>query len=378
MRKKIRPIQGQQVAPTPSLAPNPIGPECIRVTKVYDWVVTRNSDRNKVPIPEPCFTEIENCRHAGNAVTASCAEIPGARTFDILSVVPANVPGVPGAVTATIAFNTQIRITFFCNGAALCDFPVPVSFVDDFILCNPPGTTIVPNIFDLTCNVLLNQMLGNMLMIDVVMCKEVQVEAEVKLEVQAKFCGPRPTLPPQPIEVQCPPILFPQQCPSFFPAGITRNCTCQGEVDFVGFTATGVTVTDPVFTGTVPGDLDVAALICDQCDLANSSIAVTFQEVASPTATPTPNTVDNSFTFTSTEFNEPHCTGTTLLVTGRGTLTIDGNVPEVATFSLTITDNTSAILTITAGTTVIMVNLSQATTPGVSVQQGPCSTFPPI
>jgi hypothetical protein len=375
MRKDIRPIRGKQVSATPTFVPNPIRPECIRVTKVYDWVVTTNRDRNKVPVPEPCFTEIENCRHSGNAVTASCEEIPGARGFDVISTTPATNTGVPGAVVATIAFHTTIRIQFFCNGAPLCDFPVPVSFVDDFLLCNPTGTTIVPNIFDVRCSVLLNQMLGNMLVIDVIMCKEVQVEAEVKLEVEAKFCGPRELIPPPPLEASCPPILFPEQCPSFFPV---QNCSCHAAVDFTGNTTTGVAVTSvPIGPRIVPGFLDFAALICDQCDVANSSLLVQFTE--EPVGSTTPGTlVNDSFTFTSTEFNQPVCIDAlSLTVTGRGLLTVDGGTPTLADFSLVVTGAT-AILTITGGNPpeTITVTLSPATTPGFLSEIGPCSTFP--
>jgi hypothetical protein len=50
--------------------------------------------------------------------------------------------------------------------------------------------------------------------LELVVCKEVQVQAEVKLEVEAKFCQP------------CPPINFPQLC-DIFPI---HNCDCQGDV----------------------------------------------------------------------------------------------------------------------------------------------------
>jgi hypothetical protein len=378
--KNIRPIQGKQVPPSaPPLHPNPIRPECIRVTKVYDWVVLTNRDRNKVPIPDACFAEIEACRLAGNTVTATCAEVPGTRTCDVVATRPANVPGVAGAKIVTLSFLVNIRIQFLCNGTPLpgCDFVVPVSFMDDVILCFPDGTAINCNIFDVTCTVVLNQMLGNMVVIDVVMCKDIQVEADVKLEVEAKFCGPRPVVPIPEEEVVCPPITFPEQCPSFFPE---PNCLCQGAADFTGFTATGVTVA--IGAGAVgvlvPGQLDFAALVCDQCDLANSSIVVRFIEEPTGTATPPPGAeIDQSFSFRALQFNQPLCpVAGTLIVTGTGFLTVDGGLQENATFSLTINELTGiAVLTITSPTAVVVVTLSPITTPGAAVDVNACSRF---
>ncbi|MCM3568570.1 hypothetical protein [Neobacillus mesonae] len=374
--KNIRPIRGKQVSPSaPPLHPNPIRPECIRVTKVYDWVVLTNRDRNKVPIPEACFAEIEACRLAGNTVTATCEEVPDTRTCDVVGARPANIPGVTGAKIVTLSFLVNIRIQFLCNGTPLpgCDFVVPVSFMDDVILCYPDGTVINCNIFDVSCTVVLNQMLGNMVVIDVVMCKDIQVEADVKLEVEAKFCGPRPIVPIPEEEVVCPPITFPEQCPSFFPEA---NCLCQGAADFTGFTATGVSVTqDGSGGGIVPGQLDFAALVCDQCDRSNSSLVVRFIEEATGTATPAPgNEIDRSFTFRALQFNQPTCPAGTLMVTGTGILTIDGGVPENADFTLTITA-TTATLTILGGLDVVTVTLSPATTPGVITEVGPCGRF---
>lgn len=73
-KRNVKSIQGRQVVP------NPIGPECIRVTKVYDWVVLTNRDRNKVQIPEECFAAIEDARHDGNTITATCSEVVGDQT----------------------------------------------------------------------------------------------------------------------------------------------------------------------------------------------------------------------------------------------------------------------------------------------------------
>lgn len=164
--------------------------QCILVPKVYDWVVLTNRDLNKVLIPEECFTLIENCRREDGVVTATCTEVEGTRRCDVLQG-SRPAPNVPDGRIVTISFHVRIRIEFFCDGVPLCSFDVPVSFVDDVILCFPQGTDINCTIFDVQCKVLLNEVLGNVVMLEVVMCKDVQVEAEVKVEIEAKFCGPR-------------------------------------------------------------------------------------------------------------------------------------------------------------------------------------------
>ncbi|KRF51686.1 hypothetical protein ASG97_07320 [Bacillus sp. Soil745] len=373
-KRNVKSIQGRQVVP------NPIGPECIRVTKVYDWVVLTNRDRNKVQIPEECFAAIEDARHDGNTITATCSEVVGTRSCDFIGAIPANIPSVPGAQIVSLAFHVHIRVQFFCNGDPIpgCNFVVPVSFMDEVILCFPEGTEINCNIFDVQCTVVLNQMLGDMVVLDVTMCKDVQVEAEVKLEVEAKFCGPRPVIPIEEDGFICPTPRFPQQCPTFFP---TLNCDCQGSADFTGEAT--ISVTEGGIGGLTTGQLDLTALVCDQCTLSGSRIQVTFLDTLGPTPIGTPDAdIDQSFTFTATDFNQPVCdlAAGTLTVTGTGTITPAGGLPENAGFSLALTDSDpsgdTATLTITGSSTVVMIILTEGANPGLEVEVEDCDRFP--
>ncbi|MFK4390773.1 hypothetical protein CN563_22395 [Bacillus sp. AFS026049] len=373
-KRNVKSIQGRQVVP------NPIGPECIRVTKVYDWVVLTNRDRNKVQIPEECFAAIEDARHDGNTITATCSEVVGTRSCDFIGAIPANIPTVPGAQIVSLAFHVHIRVQFFCNGDPIpgCNFVVPVSFMDEVILCFPEGTEINCNIFDVQCTVVLNQMLGDMVVLDVTMCKDVQVEAEVKLEVEAKFCGPRPVIPIEEDGFICPTPRFPQQCPTFFP---TLNCDCQGSADFTGEAT--ISVTEGGIGGLTTGQLDLTALVCDQCTLSGSRIQVTFLDTLGPTPIGTPDAdIDQSFTFTATDFNQPVCdlAAGTLTVTGTGTITPAGGLPENAGFSAILTDidpgGDTVILTINGESTVVMISLTEGANPGLEVEVGDCDRFP--
>lgn len=328
MSNEIRSIQGGQ-------RPNPIGPECIRVNKIYDWVVISNRDKNKVPIPNEIFDAIEACRHNGDTVTATCTEVANSRQCDVLNSVPANI-GIPSAKIVTLAQHVHIRVTFFCNGTPIGQFDVPVSFMEDVILCFPDGTTINCTIFDVKCNVVLNEMLGNMLILDVVVCKDVQVEAEVKLEVEAKFCGPRQVIPIEEIAPQCDRFpLFPEQCSDFFPAD---NCLCQANANLFNQQRT-ILVRDGAGLNPVTGNLTLNTTICDNCTLSESDFTVQFLDIPGGSD----NNVDQSFTFVATQFNQPTCTIDTLTVTGVGTFTLSGQATVDASFTLIINATTHTV-----------------------------------
>ncbi|MCK2003958.1 hypothetical protein MZM54_21470 [[Brevibacterium] frigoritolerans] len=215
------------------------------------------------------------------------------------------------------------------------------------------------------------------------MCKDVQVEAEVKLEVEAKFCGPRPVIPIEEDGFVCPTPRFPQQCPTFFP---TLNCDCQGSADFTG--EASILVFEDGLGGPTTGNLDLTALVCDQCTLAGSRIQVTYIDTLGPTPTPTSSDadIDQSFTFTANDFNQPTCATnaagvvTGLTATGTGLITPAGGVPENATFTLTLGDidplGDTATLVITGATISVTIALTEVANPGLEVEVGDCDRFP--
>jgi hypothetical protein len=387
MMKNIKPIQGRQ-------SPNLIGPECIEVSKVYDWVVLTNRDRNKIPLSDACSEAIQGCLHLGRVATANC-EITNPRCTVVGTRQPANIPGVPGAVIVTLGITADVVIRFFCDGAPLAGCPSltqQVTFIDEVILCAPEGTTIECNVFASDCNVVFNQLLGDFVLIDVVLCKEVQVTSMVKLEVEAKFCGPRQAIPIEEVAPQCPPFPnFPEQCPTFFPP---ENCLCQGSVflrsDVPSVQPRVISVVDGSGTLTpVSGLLAInngltgvrfgPAIICDQCTLSKSTLAVTFQDTPGG---PDP-AVDQSFTFTATEFNQPTCTTTpeTLSVTGFGKFQLAGQAEQDVSFLLILNDtaNTATLVisdisgtNVLVSATVFLLDIPNVS--GVNVEA--CERFP--
>jgi hypothetical protein len=133
------------------------------------------------------------------------------------------------------------------------------------------------------------------------------VQAEVKLEVEAKFCQPRPPIAPPPLAL-CPPINFPQQC-DIFPIA---NCSCQafisadcdGPVTTTGAICTAVgtvngvaynATTQPAFTQSI------VASICSNCSPQNTNITYVYMD----TDATDPN---QSFTFRAQGANTVTCT----------------------------------------------------------------------
>lgn len=373
MKKDIKPIQGRQ-----QLSPNPIGPECIRVTKVYDWVVLTNRDRSNVMIPNDILAQIEACREKGNVISATCSEVKGSRSCDLISTREAPQEFGPSTQIVTMAFHVQIAIQFYCNKKPIsgCRFIAPVTFVDDVLLCFPEGTEINCNIFDVQTSVILNQMIGNTVMVDVLMCKDIQVEAEVKLEVEAKFCGPREIIPIPADEPVCTRPAFPLQCPAFFPP---LNCLCQGAGNFEGEAIISYTELGGE-TVTPTGNLDLTALICDSCNLAASNLTVRFIEV--PGAGTPEDELDQSFRFVANDFNQPTCEDDTMTVTGTGVFTPDEGAPENAVFSLVMTDGATPdadalTLVITTASTTVTISLNATDNEELEVEVEECQRFEP-
>ncbi|PGZ99797.1 hypothetical protein COE51_08355 [Bacillus pseudomycoides] len=385
MKKNIKPIQGRQT-------PNLIGPECIEVTKVYDWVVLTNRDRNKVSIPAGCTADIQNCLHLGGTVNATCGITD---TFcEVVDTRPANI-GVPSARIVTLGITATVTVTFTCTTGTppvtttLCTFSVPVTFIDEVILCVPTDPTLDPlisiecNVFDTNCSVVFNQLLGDFVLLDVVLCKDVQVTRPVKLEVEAKFCGPRQAIPIEEITPQCPPFpAFPEQCPTFFPP---ENCLCQGSAFIPSTETRTILVADGTGLASVTGNFNTfTTTICDQCTLAESELLVNFRDFPQEDPTGEP-AVDQSFTFVATQFNQPTCgTGTpptTLTVTGVGIFKLAGQAEENASFTLVLNSATRTVTLIIkessgVDTLVLAQNVSVGVPPSTgTISVAACSRF---
>ncbi|CAG9620462.1 BMQ_0737 family morphogenetic spore coat protein [Sutcliffiella rhizosphaerae] len=102
-----------------------------------------------------------------------------------------------------------------------CSAPIPFATVQTFLLCAPEGTELDCHItfFDCDANLIATPDLSQ-LDINLILCLDIQMEADVKLEIEARICRPREEI----IEgLLCPTKEFPPQCPEIFPAHNKRR-----------------------------------------------------------------------------------------------------------------------------------------------------------
>ena len=94
--------------------------------------------------------------------------------------------------------------------------PIPFATAQTFILCAPEGTMLECHISFFECDASL-VCTENFAQLDVsiTLCLEVQIEADVKIEVEARICKPREEISEASV---CPIDKFPPQCPEVFPA----------------------------------------------------------------------------------------------------------------------------------------------------------------
>ncbi|KHE66663.1 hypothetical protein LD39_21590, partial [Halobacillus sp. BBL2006] len=180
--KNFKSIRGAQI---PTLTPNDLVPECIRTQKVYDWITDVNQYTNKTPIPEPCSTQVANAIADGVNVGFTCTSpmVPGPdATCEVLEV----TNGAPGMIRVLWTVFLTVTAVNEDTEANICSFEVPVQFDDVYMVCIPEPFT-ADNVFcritAVHCSVLNTVFLGNQVQVSVTVCKDIQIEEEVKLEV---------------------------------------------------------------------------------------------------------------------------------------------------------------------------------------------------
>ncbi|WP_173917523.1 hypothetical protein [Halobacillus sp. Marseille-Q1614] len=365
--------------PIDDLTPNSLMPECIRVTKVYDWITDINSYENKTSIPEfsqckdPCASRVRGAleKHHDIRVECSTPEVPppfplkDLKKFshkhdkkcpdkferfscEIIEI----MNGTPGIIRVLWTVFVELKIFDDTEGKLLCKFDVPVQFDEEYMICIPEPLdekNITCRITKIFCNPTNRVLLGDLVQLRVTICKEIQVEAEVKLEVLGKFCQPRPNdipLPP-PIDEVCPAFEFPPQCPNIFPR---PNCDCQAEAMI------DVTVSE------IQHQLE--ALICDNCTLSQSNWVYTQTASDGTVTTVTPRTIENV-----------ECTeNIRMTITGRADVTGGTGNQQNVPYTLVFTEAAQDTFALTAGTFIV----AAVNVPDAQLEVRDCLTFDDI
>ncbi|WP_347550631.1 hypothetical protein ABFG93_03315 [Pseudalkalibacillus hwajinpoensis] len=292
-------------------AANSLQDECIRVQKVYDWVTDQLAVKKKIH-----FTDEQLCK------IEEAMEDPGRRPLRIVCNTPEAPPlfplsgsehgngdflceqigekrnvsvAIPGggfadAQLVDLLFTADLKVLVVDrNGELVTEIDCNSSILESFVLCFPNGTDLFCRITKVICRiptgtVLLNCPSPRAFDLEVIFCVDIQVEAEVKLEVLAKFCAPRDNdlMADSDVIDECPPVEFPAQCPDIFPR---PNCDCSltGE-------ASGMTTEDE-------GRATLLVDICGDCSLNGSTLRFSFNDTDSSDG-------KRDFSFNATSFDQ--------------------------------------------------------------------------
>lgn len=328
-------------------ATNSLQEECIRVQKVYDWVtdalsVTREvrftsqqleairnamNDPNRRPLRFVCQTQ--QVREAFRIEEGVACQNQGTTCDQVGEKQTVTVPVGGKLVEAQLVdlvFKTDVVLKVLDRlGNVVTSIPLNVTAFQSFVLCYPDGTDLFCKVTKVICRipsgaVLVNNPVSESIRLEVIFCVDIQVEAEVKLEVLAKFCAPRENDIEAPIVTEvCPEPEFPPQCPAIFPR---PNCDCQASGN-----VTGQTPQQATEIGIASVDFD----ICPNCHIKNSRLLFTFKDEDFSDGA-------KDFTFQATSFDqstlkcEKSQGGLRLTVSGTGEFT-NG---KLANFTLTL------------------------------------------
>ncbi len=394
------------------MTPNNVQEECIRVSKVYDWVFDAISTDTGITLPDDCAAAVAAAVAEGRTPLDVTCEVP-----DVGGFFPLTPPDTGGNALCTVSSRIERReitlggrlvevaivkviftirplITIFdSTGAIICQFRPTISESRRLVVCAPEPFT-ADNVFcrliSLDCDTNFIETgdpdLGLQVMLDI--CFEIQVEADVKLEVLAKFCYPRPNDIELPTNGVCPEFEWPAQC-DFFPRD---NCDCQAFVDTealdgpVDLVFNPAIFADDLLAGEYTTELN--ADICDNCTLAGSTIEWIVEDTLLTTGT-----VDQSFVFRADEIGLPECTevaGSITLLTVEGTGTVSfadpGTINRTVQFTLTLVETpgsgddfyTIVLSDITGVTDLITFVPIAGFVPDDELETQDCITFPDI
>ncbi|MDD9147256.1 hypothetical protein OYT88_01665 [Sporolactobacillus sp. CQH2019] len=220
--------------------------ECIRVPKVYDWVTDALKKEVEVRFTDEQLEKIEEALEDPHRrplrITVKTPKIPplfplggdsegtAGEGFYCEQIgekrqVTVSVSGkLVEAELVDLLFTSDISVLVLDRqGKTIVQQQTNVSILESFVLCYPDGTDLLCRVSKIWSRVsggslILNGPFKPTVKLEVILCVDVQVEAEVKLEVLAKYSDPRGNdIKPPKEEEHCPPPSFPGQRPAIYP-----------------------------------------------------------------------------------------------------------------------------------------------------------------
>lgn len=207
--------------------------ECIRVTKVYDWVTLNVDEIKNVTIPPAELILINDAIAAGNqlnvVVTVDPATDIDVNVFNVIRKI-VNIDGVDTLIgCAQILKTVTLHITVYNLGTLavpiipptlLTSFDSTLQFFERAGLCFPAEFTadnIVSHVRSAEAFSLTSFPVDGQFIFQILICQDLQVETEVKLEVLGRFCSPRDNTIDCRSGLTCNQVTFPEQCPNLYP-----------------------------------------------------------------------------------------------------------------------------------------------------------------
>ncbi|UII57493.1 hypothetical protein LS684_08680 [Cytobacillus spongiae] len=321
--------------------------ECIRVNKVYDWVFDAVSNDTNITVPADCTTSIALAIQEGRIPLNVKCELPEVTGFfpltssvtqdDIISctvssiIDRASLENNLAVVKVLFSFRPLITV-FDSNEQIICQFRPIIQDSQQLVVCVPDSFTrqnIQCRYISLQCRVNFNETgvpdLGLQVSLD--FCYDLQVEAEVKLEVLSKFCFPRENDIEIPSTTSCPVFNYPEQCPAIFPL---IPCDCSAFVEIENLIAQA---------GTVIGyTINLSANICPNCNYNSSTWSYSQISPTGDVTTVEPLTI-----------SLPQCSNIdggaiSMDITGTARVTDPMGIPENRPYQLTFVETPGGLL----------------------------------
>ncbi|MDN4523293.1 hypothetical protein [Fictibacillus fluitans] len=192
--------------------------ECIIAQKLFDWVLVTTERDFTVNVDSACLDAINAAVAAGDTVVGEATFLSA--SCEVISVNRINGDPRIGRVTLSKTANIQVQFINTSQDEVLCSFETgPLQTTERVCVCFPESFSVdnvTCNIFQTATEVLGLPNANGVITVQTDYCQEITVEDFVKLEVQARYCEPRPN------DIDCGSIdcVFPDQplqCPDIFP-----------------------------------------------------------------------------------------------------------------------------------------------------------------
>lgn len=206
--------------------------ECIRVPKVYDWVTLNVDEVKNVTIPDADLATIQAAIDAGDELSVVVTIDPEAdidvNVFNVVRKI-VNINGVDTSIgCAQILKTVTMHISVFTSQlpsapvprSLLLSFDTTLQFFERAGVCFPDEFTadnIIAHVRSAEAFALTSFPVDGQFIVQILICQDLQVETEVKLEVLGRFCTPRDNSIDCSSSQACNQVTFPQQCPNLYP-----------------------------------------------------------------------------------------------------------------------------------------------------------------